>query len=52
VFGFAPVILGAIAAATSYGATFVVSAGLAAAASVLLVARRAQVTRPIAVANR
>ncbi len=52
VFGFAPVILGAIAAATSYGTTFVVSAGLAAAASVLLVARRAQVARPIAVANR
>lgn len=52
VFGFAPVILGAIAAATSYGTTFVVSAGLAAAASVLLIARRAQVARPVAVANR
>jgi MFS family permease len=52
VFGFAPVILGAIAAVSSYGTTFVVSAGLAAAASVLLVARRAQVTRPVAVANR
>jgi MFS family permease len=52
VFGFAPVILGAIAAVTSYGTTFVVSAGLAAAASVLLVARRAEVSRPIAVANR
>jgi MFS family permease len=52
VFGFAPVILGAIAAASGYGTTFVVSAGLAAAASVLLVARRAQVARPVAVANR
>ena len=52
VFGFAPVILGAIASASGYGTTFVVSAGLAAAASVLLVARRAQVARPVAVANR
>jgi len=52
VFGFAPVILGAIAAATSYGTTFVVSAVLAAAASVLLVGRRDQLSQPVAVANR
>jgi MFS family permease len=51
VFGFAPVILGAIADVTSYGTTFVVSALLAAAASALLFARRSQVARPVAVAN-
>jgi MFS family permease len=52
VFGFAPVILGAIASASSFGTTFPVSAGLALAASVLLVARRDQVSSPVAVANR
>ncbi|HEX5014895.1 MAG TPA: MFS transporter [Candidatus Limnocylindrales bacterium] len=52
VFGFAPVILGAIANASSYGTTFVVSAALALAASVLLVARRDHVAQPVVVANR
>ncbi|MFL5770290.1 MAG: MFS transporter [Chloroflexota bacterium] len=52
VFGFAPVILGAIADAAGYGATFLVSAVLAALASALLVARRGAIVRPIAVANR
>lgn len=40
VFGFAPVALGLIADWASYGATFVVSAGMAAFAAILLVARR------------
>jgi MFS family permease len=52
VFGFAPVILGTVAEATSYGATFLVSAALAAAASVLLLARRSQLVQPVAVPNR
>ncbi|HET9345070.1 MAG TPA: MFS transporter [Candidatus Limnocylindrales bacterium] len=51
VFGFAPVVLGAVADATSYGATFLVSAVLAAAASALLVAGRHRVARPVAVGS-
>ena len=51
VFGFAPVILGAVADATSYGATFLVSAVLAAAASALLFAGRHRVARPVAVGS-
>jgi MFS family permease len=52
VFGFAPVALGAVANATSYGVTFVVSAVLAAVASVLLLARREHLAQPVAVPNR
>lgn len=48
VFGFAPVILGAVADASSYGTTFLVSAVLAAAASVLLVLNRERIARPVA----
>ena len=51
VFGFAPVVLGAVADATGYGATFLVSAVLAAAASALLVAGRNRVARPVAVGS-
>jgi MFS family permease len=51
VFGFAPVILGAVAGATSYGVTFLVSAVLAVAASALLLARRDKVTRPVPIAT-
>jgi predicted MFS family arabinose efflux permease len=47
-FGFAPVVLGLIADRAGYGSTFVVSAGIAALASILLVARRASVERPVA----
>ena len=52
VFGFAPMILGAVADAASYGATFLVSAVLAAGASALLVAGRNRVARPVAVGSR
>jgi predicted MFS family arabinose efflux permease len=51
VFGFAPVILGAVADASSYGTTFLVSAALAAAASLLLVVSRGRLARPVAVAS-
>jgi MFS family permease len=50
VFGFAPVILGAIADVSSYGTTFLVSAVLAIGASALLVARRSELS-PVVVAN-
>src|SRR5262245_6256163 len=50
-FGFAPVILGAIADASSYGATFLVSAVLAAAASALLLLNRERIARPVASAS-
>lgn len=52
VFGFAPVALGIIADATSYGATFLVSSALAAFACGLLVTGRARLERPVLVANR
>jgi MFS family permease len=51
VFGFAPVILGAVADVSSYGTTFLVSAALAAAASVLLVTGRSRLARPVAVGS-
>jgi MFS family permease len=51
VFGFAPVILGAVADASSYGTTFLVSAALAAAASLLLVTGRSRLARPVAVGS-
>jgi MFS family permease len=47
VFGFAPVLLGAVADAASYGAVFLVSAALAAAASALLVLNRERIARPV-----
>ena len=50
VFGFA-VVLGAVADVAGYGATFLVSAVLAAAASALLVAARNRVARPVAVGS-
>jgi len=49
VFGFAPVALGFIADATSYGATFLVSSAMAGVAAVLLIGRRASLERPLAV---
>jgi MFS family permease len=51
VFGFAPVALGIVADATSYGATFLVSSALAAFACVLLVTGRARLEHPVLVAN-
>jgi MFS family permease len=48
VFGFAPVILGAIADRSGYGTIFLVSAVLAAAASALLVLNRERIARPVA----
>jgi MFS family permease len=51
VFGFAPVILGAVADASSYGTTFLVSAVLAAAASALLILNRERIARPLASAS-
>ena len=48
VFGFAPVLLGAVADVASYGAVFLVSAALAAAASLLLVLNRERIARPVA----
>ena len=48
VFGFAPMVLGAVADVAGYGATFLVSA-VAAAAGALLVAARNRVARPVAV---
>jgi MFS family permease len=51
VFGFAPVILGAVADASSYGTTFLVSAALAAAASLLLITGRSRLARPVAVGS-
>jgi MFS family permease len=48
VFGMAPVALGFVADATSYGATFLVSAALAIVAALLLVARRESLERPLA----
>jgi predicted MFS family arabinose efflux permease len=46
-FGVAPVVLGLVANRVGYGPTFLVSAGLAAAASLLLVLRRASLERPV-----
>jgi MFS family permease len=51
VFGFAPVILGAIADASGYGTIFLVSAVMAAAASALLVLNRERIARPVASAS-
>ena len=51
VFGFAPVALGFVADARGYGATFLVSAVLAAIASGLLLARRGSLERPVAATN-
>jgi MFS family permease len=50
-FGFAPVILGAIADVSDYGTTFLVSAVLAGAASLLLLLNRERVARPVASAS-
>jgi MFS family permease len=47
VFGIAPVALGFVADATSYGATFLVSAALSVVAAVLLLARRGSLERPL-----
>jgi len=47
VFGIAPVALGFVADATSYGATFLVSAALAIVAALLLVVRRESLERPL-----
>jgi MFS family permease len=51
VFGFGPVILGAVAQVSGYGPTFLVSAAFAGFASLLLVVRRASLERPLATAN-
>jgi MFS family permease len=51
VFGFAPATLGFIAEATNYSVTFFVSAAFAAVSAILLVARRASLERPLAVAT-
>ena len=47
VFGFAPVALGFVAEASGYGATFLVSSGLAVVAAVLLFTRRGSLERPL-----
>jgi MFS family permease len=51
VFGFAPVVLGAVADTSGYGATFLLSSVLAAAASLLIVLGRGRLARPIPVPN-
>jgi predicted MFS family arabinose efflux permease len=51
VFGTAPVVLGFVADATSYGATFLVSAALAVVAAALLLTRRDSLERPLPVAT-
>jgi MFS family permease len=48
VFGFGPVLLGAVANVSGYGPTFLVSAALAGIASLLLVVRRGSLDRPVA----
>ena len=51
VFGMAPVALGFVADATSYGATFLVSSALAVVAAVLLLTRRDSLERPLPAAT-
>ena len=51
VFGTAPVVLGFVADATSYGATFLVSAALTVVAAVLLLTRRDSLERPLPAAT-
>ena len=51
VFGFAPAVLRFVAEATDFGVTFLVSAGFAAIAAALLIARRESLERPLPAAS-